>query len=73
MSRTLFCAKKQKTVFHIVHYNQCLVKYGIRKKRILLLSVFLIHMAAPEYLNEAVKVLLYQNIGTSDYRGKTFC
>ncbi len=48
MSRTLFCAKKQKTVFHIVHYNQCLVKYGIRKKRFLLLSVFLIHKAAPE-------------------------
>lgn len=40
MSRTLFCAKKQKTVFHIVHYNQCLVKYGIRKKRFFLLSVF---------------------------------
>ena len=73
MSGTLFCAKKQKTVFRTVHYNQCLVKYGTRKKRFLLLSVFLIHKAAPEYLNEAVKVLLYQNIGASDYRGKTFC
>ena len=41
MSRTLCLREtKQKTVFHIVHYNQCLVKYGIRKKRFLLLSVF---------------------------------
>lgn len=41
MSGTLFLReKKQKTVFHTVHYNQCLVKYGTRKKRFLLLSVF---------------------------------